>query len=154
MSFVGFFFVFLVCALQTGMMLVRKDSRSSHLNVAACIFEIEFSFYSVIFFISLFYSILVALSCNLLRHLFFDRTLFTFPLWSVQRLLTHLGYCWVQKYSCLIKSSYVPGYVCLNWHLAVFSFFDSTPLFNTCSIERWLLFDGGFILWSGSQLNK
>lgn len=73
-------FFFLVCALQTGMMLVRKDSRSSHLNVAACIFEIEFSFYSVIFFISLFYSILVALSCNLLRHLFFDRTLFTFPL--------------------------------------------------------------------------
>lgn len=52
------------------------------------------------------------------------------PIWDIAH---------VQKYSCLIKSSYVPGYVCLNWQLAVCSFFDSTSLFNTYSIEHWLL---------------
>lgn len=94
----------------------------------------------IIFFISLFYSVLVALSCSLLPHnysltvhfLLFPSEVFRdpTPIWDIAG---------VQKYSCLIKSSYVPGYVCLNWHLAVFSFFDSDPLFNTCSIEHWLL---------------
>lgn len=32
---------YLVCALQTQMMLVRKDSKRSHLNVAACILKEE-----------------------------------------------------------------------------------------------------------------
>lgn len=50
--------------------------------------------YSLIFFISLFNSPPPPLSCSLLRPTFlFDRTIFTFPLCSAQRLLAHLGDC-------------------------------------------------------------
>lgn len=66
-------------------------------------------------FVSLFYSAILPLSCNLLRHIFSLTEHFSHfpsevlrdfsPIWDIAR---------VQKYSCLIKSSYVPGYVCLN----------------------------------------
>lgn len=102
--------------------------------------------YSVIFIISLFYSVLLPLSCSLLRHIISLTEHFSLypsevlrdssPIWDIAR---------VQKYSCLIKSSYVPGYVCLNWHLAVCSFFDSTSLFKSFSTECWLLLT---VVWS------
>lgn len=112
-----------------------------------CILLHSTKFYFIqLFFISLCYSILLPLNCRLLRHILSMTEHFSHfpsevlrdssPIWDIAR---------VQKYSCLIKSSYVPGYVCLNWHLAVCSFFDSTPLFNTYSTERWLLL---MVVWS------
>lgn len=71
--------------------------------------------YCVVLFVSLFYSAILPLHCNLLRHIFSLTEHFSHfpsevlrdfsPIWDIAR---------VQKYSCLIKSSYVPGYVCLN----------------------------------------
>lgn len=146
---------FLVWALQTRMMLVRKDSRCSQLSVAACILESKEgeNVHSALFCCIPLYSIWfcyilhqpILLHSRPLKLQFIETYLFltehfshfpsevfrdSSPIWDIAR---------VQKYSCLIKSSYVPGYVCLNWHLAVCSFFDSPPLFNTYSNERWLL---------------